>query len=128
MRDLEREPRQRDAGILGARSDPVDACCFGRAVGVQPETGFSQIGLDMFQAQSPESNVMTLARAVINRFLKTDVLAAPKKIEGAERCRWIGGVEYECPDHAPGTCQTEPICLRPAGKLKGGVKLSQRAH
>src|ERR1700730_9665818 len=121
MRDLEREPRQRDAGILGARSDPVDGCCFGRAIGVQPETGFSQIGLGIGQAQSPESNVMTLARAVIDRFLKTDVLAAPKKIEGAEWCCWIGRVEYECPDHAPGTCQIEPVGRRPAGKRKGGV-------
>src|SRR6516165_4447233 len=64
---------------------------------------------------------MALTRAVVDRFLKTNILTAPKKIESAERSCRIGRVEYECPDHAPGACQTEPIGLRPAGKLKGSV-------
>src|SRR6185437_1876639 len=71
---------------------------------------------------------MALARAVVDRFLKTDILPAPEEIEGAERSRRIGRVQYEGPDHAPGTCQAEPIGLRPAGNPEGGVKLLQRAR
>ena len=41
--------------------------------------------------------------------------------------RRIGRVE-ECPDHAPGTYQTEPIGVRPAGTLEGRAKLFQRAR
>src|ERR1700729_380664 len=82
----------------------------------------------MGEAQSPESNVMAFTRAVIDRLLKADVLTAPKKIEGAEWCLRIGRVEYECADHAPGACQTEPIGLRPAGAFKGGFKLLPRAR
>ena len=83
MRDLKREPRQRDAGILGARANPVDACCVVRTVGIQPETRFPHIGFGISEAQGPEANVMALARAVVDRLLKTDVLTATEKIEGA---------------------------------------------
>ena len=128
MRDLECEPRYGDAGVLGARPDPMDACSIGRTVGVEPETRISEIGLGIGETQSPESNVMALSRAVIDRFLKSDVPGSRlKKIEGAERSCRIRRVANECADHAPGACQTEAIALRPACELKGGVKLLHRA-
>ena len=34
VRDLECKPREREAGIFGARSDPVDACFVRRSIGV----------------------------------------------------------------------------------------------
>src|SRR5262249_46843540 len=111
-----------------ARSDPVDACRVGRTVGIQPEAGFPHVGFGIDEAQGPEANVMALAWAVVDRFLKTDVLPAAKEIKGAEWCRRIGRVEYKGPDQAPGTCQAEPIGLRPAGKPEGGVELLQRAR
>src|SRR5580698_4039977 len=105
----------------------MDACCVGRTVGVQPETRFSQVDLGMVEAQSPESNVVAFTRAIIDRFLKTDVLTTPKKIESTEWGFRIRRFEQECANHLPGACQTKAVGLRPAGKLKGGVKLLQRA-
>lgn len=128
VRDLEGEPRQGDAGVFGARSHPVDACGVGRTVGVEPETGFADIGLGVGKAQSPESNVMPLTRTVIDCFLEANVLTTAKKIEGAERRCRIGRVGYECANHAQRACQAELIGLRPAGEYKGGAQLRQRAR
>src|SRR5713226_9636993 len=80
----------------------------------------------MRQAQSPEANVMAFSRAAIDRLLETDVLAASEKIERAEWRCGIGGVEYECSNHAPRTSHPEPIGGLPPGDCKGGVKLSER--
>jgi len=74
--DLECELRKGETGIPGARSDPKNACIGRWTVGVQPEAGCAQRGLGTREAQSPKSNVVTLARAVIDCLLETDVLAA----------------------------------------------------
>src|SRR5271154_5228886 len=85
MSDLEREPGQGETGILGAGSDPIDACGFRRPVGVEPEARGAQRLVRARDAQCPEPDVMALARTVIDRLLEADVLAAPEQIEGTER-------------------------------------------
>ena len=70
---------------------------------------------------------MAFPRAIVNCFLKADVLAAPKKIESAE---WRGGVrrvEYECSDHTPRACQPKSVRFRPAADGKGRLELLQCA-
>src|ERR1700688_3612572 len=87
--DLECELGQGQAGIFGAGSDPEHALMVRRQVGIQPEASCSHGGLGTRQARCPESNVMALARAVIDCFLETDVLAASEQIKGAE---WRGRI------------------------------------
>src|SRR5215831_1347401 len=124
--DLKGQLRQGKARILGAGSDPVNACILRWPVGVEPESGRSPCGLGERKVQSPESNMMALARAVIDCLLKTEVLAAAEKIEGAERSGSVRQVQYKCPDHLPRAFQAQPISLRPAGGCEGGVKLLER--
>src|SRR5438552_14532304 len=71
---------------------------------------------------------MAFPRAIINCLLETNVLTTPEKIEGA---KWRGGirrVEHERSDHAPGACQPQSVCFRPAEDCKGRSKLLQRTH
>jgi hypothetical protein len=119
---------QGEAGIFGARSDPENVFIVRWPVGVQPEAGHSYCCFDTRGALGPKSNMMALARAVINCLLETDVLATSEQIKGAKRGGRIGRVEYECSDHAPRACQTQPIGLRPAGNRKGGMKLLACAY
>jgi len=72
VRDLEREPCQREPGIPGAGADPESAGCVGRPVGVQPEARRSNRGLGARESQGPKAHVMALARAVVDRLLETD--------------------------------------------------------
>ena len=55
---------------------------------------------------------MAFARAIVDRPLKADVLAASEKIENAERRRGIWRIEHEGANHAPRTGEAEPISLR----------------
>src|SRR5262249_50561852 len=128
MGDLKGELRQGKARIPGAGSDPANACILRRPVGVEPESGRPPCGLGERNVQSPKSNMMAFARAVIDCLLKTEVLAAAEKIEGAERSGWVWQVQYECPNHIPRTFQSQRIGRRPAGGREGGVKLLARTN
>src|SRR3974390_797255 len=70
--------------------------------------------------------MMAFPRAVINCLLKSDVLAAAKKVERAKRGRGVSTVKYERADHGPRTCQTKPISPRPACSRKRSLKLLKR--
>src|SRR6478735_6436889 len=70
---------------------------------------------------------MAFPRAIINCLLKANVLAASKKIESAEWCSGVRRIEYEGPDHAPRTRQSQSIRFRPAADGKGRSELLQRA-
>jgi hypothetical protein len=102
VRDLEREPCQREPGIRGAGADPESAGCVGRPVGVQPEARRPNRGLGARESQGSKTHVMALARAVVDRLQETDILVSSEQVGCAERCRRVGRVEDECPNHAPG--------------------------
>src|SRR5262249_61734104 len=87
--DLERELSQREPGILGPSSDPVNVGIMRWPIGVKPEFGRTPCGLDERCIQSPKSNVMALPWATINCLLEADVLAPAEKIKRAERGRRI---------------------------------------
>ena len=123
MGNLKCEFRQRKAGIFRAGTDPENTFTIRRPIGVEPETGRAECFLCARDAQCLESNVMTFARAVIDGLLEADVLAASKKIEGAERSSRIRIVEYECSDHAPGASQIQSVSDRPTRCRVGGSEL-----
>src|SRR6185369_3280594 len=101
MRDLERQAGQREARIPGAGAHPDHRLPFVRTVGVAPETGLSPRALGARDAQGPKPDVVAFTRAVIDRFLKADVLAAPEQIQRREGRGRIRLVENESPYHAP---------------------------
>src|SRR5918993_111180 len=113
MGDLKREVGEGQARVPRASPDPENAFVVWWTVGVQPEACRSPSPgvLGPHEAQGPEPDVMALARAVVDRPLKPDVLAASEQIEGAERGSWIGRVEHEGSDHAPGVGEAQPIRL-----------------
>src|SRR6185503_19518421 len=82
----------------------------------------------MCGVQGPESDVMALPRAVIDRLLEADVLAASEKIQRAERGRRIRRVEHECPDQAPRAGEPQRVRLGPAESPEGGAKPMQRSN
>src|SRR5690242_12702276 len=99
----------------------MDARRVRRTVGVQPKTGLSQIALFIGGSQTPESNVMAFARAVIDRFLETDVLTTAEKKKRAERGCWIRRVQYIRANHPQRACNAETIRLRPSAEREGGA-------
>src|SRR4051812_36726328 len=107
MGDLKREMGQGQTRISRARPNPENAFAVGWTIGIQPEArGSPGPGvLGTREAQGPEPYVMALPGTVADRLLKPDVLATSEQIERAERGRWIGRVEHEGSDHAPGTGQ-----------------------
>jgi hypothetical protein len=72
-----------------------------RTVGVQPELRRRQFVFALLQIGRPEAHMMALARAVVDRLLEADVLAAPEEVERAERRGGVGLVENECLAHPP---------------------------
>src|SRR5262245_26285683 len=74
VRDLEREPCQRETGIPRAGADPESTDCVGRPVGVEPEARRPNRGLGAREFQGPKAHVMALARAVLDRLLETNIL------------------------------------------------------
>ena len=82
--DLEAQSGQRKSGVLCRRSDPQRPFVVGRATRIKPERRRVDGLLDTFEGQSPEANVVPLARAIANRLLEADVLAAAKEVERAE--------------------------------------------
>ena len=92
VRHLKCQPREREAGIFGAGSDPQDLAMVRRAILIQPKAHPAQHGLGALEAQRPKAHVMTPARAVVDGFLEADILAAAIKIERAERRGRVGPV------------------------------------
>ena len=84
MRNLKCQLCEGKAGIFRAGTDPENALAIWRPVGVEPEAGCVYRFPCALEGQCPKSNVMALARAVIDRLLEADVLATSKKIERAE--------------------------------------------
>src|SRR5258708_4480463 len=109
--DLKCEPREGQAGISCAGTDPKNALIVRRPVGVLPEPSGSPCVPSAGHAQSPKPDVMALPRAIIDCLLEADVLAAPEKVEGAERGGRVWRVEYKGSDHAPRACQPQSICF-----------------
>ena len=64
-----------------------------RLVRIQPEARSCHIVLGVGEAQRPETDVMALARAVVDGLLETYVLPPSKEIEGAEGSGGIRRVE-----------------------------------
>src|SRR5438128_2177869 len=109
MSNLERQPGQGHAGVLGTRSEPKNADIIGGAVGVEPESGRTHRVLGARKGHRPKPDMMALARAVADCLLEADVLATPEKIKGTERRRRIWRFECKCAGHAPRTCPSQSI-------------------
>jgi hypothetical protein len=111
------------SNVLCASAYPKHAFITARSVAVEPKTGSVDVRFDVLKALGPKADVMPLARAVINRLLKADVLAPPEKVESAEGGSRVGFVGEEGPGHAARAYQTQWICLRPTHESKCSPKL-----
>src|SRR5689334_14523179 len=99
MRELEREPGEREAGIPCDGADPKGTFVILRPVSVESEVERARIRSRVDRILSPEANMVALARAVADRLLESDILTSAKEIKGAERCRGIWLVENKGSRH-----------------------------
>jgi AraC-like DNA-binding protein len=126
--DLECELGQGEARVSCAGPGPDNTCVVRRTVGVEPKIAGSPRVIGVRKSQCPKSYVMPFPRTVIDGLLKADVLAAPKKIEGAEGSGRVRRIENERASHVPGAFKAQPICFRPAKGRKGRLKLLESAY
>ena len=127
MGHLEGQSGEGKSGIFSASSDPKHAFLVRRPLVVEPETSCPCASLGISEALSPEANMMSLAGTVINCLLESDVLAAPKEIESAERGCRVRSVQHKRLGHPPRTCQVQPVCFHPTRSGKGGAELTEGA-
>ena len=128
MGDLVREFGQAEAGVPRSSTDPEHAFAVRRSVCVEPEARRLYVRPVEVRAQRPEADVVPLARAVVDRLLETDVLAASEEEERAERGRGVGDVPDEGPRHAPGTLEAERIGPEPSRGRERMTQLFARSN
>jgi len=80
------------------------------------------------QAQSPETDVVALARAIVDGLLETYVLPPTKEIERAERSGGIGRIQQKRSYHSPRACHPQTISRGPARGCKRIAELLKRAN
>lgn len=127
MRELEGEPRQREAGIAGRRSDPQGEIMLIRRVVIEQDVERACIRQRSRSILRPEANMMALAWAVAYGLLKPDILTPTEEIERAEGRPRIGSVEHERLGHAPRAHKIQFICFLPTRPGKCGAELTERA-
>ncbi|SIT53332.1 hypothetical protein BQ8794_110138 [Mesorhizobium prunaredense] len=81
----------------------------------------------MVEAESPKTDVMALARAVIDGLLEPNVLRSPKEIQSAERRGGIGRVQQKRSYHPPRTCHSQTVGRGPTRCCKGFAELLKSA-